>query len=464
MKRFTLSYLCLLLMIGSAYCQVTIGADKSPEDFSVLELISNNDKGFRLPQLTSLQRDRMTDENFRANTRALGLMIFNLSSRSVEIWNGTTWVTLGDNHSEGKTIWRILWAICPVIDATVNGVRYQTTMTEEEINLVKLKATWFEEFVEKYTHNKLDIQVTVDVIRNPITTLNPATDNNVYGFPLPEEDRFRLRPEDNFDGVILTADYTGIPKTWMGITASSQRTSWVVFCRSGCGDMTYGGADPNLEIKRLHTDVYVHEWLHQVEWYFPTLGSGYETPVLHNSATEYQYTPANTGLSGEALLEKWYIDYLQGSIVEYAGATGACKGIHPDWWQYSPSYWKNTVATSPANYSKNVPVSPTFTIKWESPVTQTYSTGNYHVVLRDGATNEELGFYRVTQLMNADKQELTIDFGKPLYKMWDNVNVVVNFERGKTYRLTSYLLEYSSPPTIPSHSDANFSILFEIAP
>lgn len=467
MKKCILAFLWLLSITSRVFCQVTIGEDKAPESFSVLELIGNN-KGFRLPQLTTSQRDAITDVAFKANTNAQGLMIFNLTCKCVEVWNGSQWISFfanGDGKTE-KAVWKVLWAICPVIDATVKGIHYQTSMTADEIEIVKLKAAWFEEFIEKYTNNKVDIQVTIDIIQNPIVTLNPGENNTVWEFQMPMEDRFRLKPEDNFDCQILTADYTGISKasSWLGITNSAMRTSWIAFCHSGCGEMEYGGYNPNATIKQLHTDIYVHEWLHQLEYYFPTIDPDYQMPVLHNNETDYKYTTVNTGLTGESRLEKWYIDYLQGTIIHYPMASGTCNGVDPDWWQYPPLYWRSNITTSPANYAENVQVSPTVIIKWSNPVEQNWSADNYHVVLKDGVTGMELGFYRVTGMMSADKKTLTIDFSQPLYKMWDNVNAVVNFERGKIYQLTSYMLVYSNPTTTPQYIDANFNIMFKIEP
>ena len=76
---------------------VTIGALEDPQVFSVLELISNGNSGLRLPQLTTAQRDAMTTSSqFIAakNTTAKGLLIFNSSTNCVEVWNGSTWISL----------------------------------------------------------------------------------------------------------------------------------------------------------------------------------------------------------------------------------------------------------------------------------------------------------------------------------------------------------------------------------
>ncbi|MDR1543382.1 MAG: hypothetical protein LBS50_03025, partial [Prevotellaceae bacterium] len=48
-----------LAMSGNARSQVTIGENLEPQSFSILELISNNTKGLRLPQMTTAERDAM---------------------------------------------------------------------------------------------------------------------------------------------------------------------------------------------------------------------------------------------------------------------------------------------------------------------------------------------------------------------------------------------------------------------
>ena len=91
-KSFLAIFLWLTLISSPMYSQVTIGADKSPESFSVLELISNHTQGMRLPQLTTQQRDDLTTEAFKANSLSNGLTIFNISTKCVNVWNGAVWI------------------------------------------------------------------------------------------------------------------------------------------------------------------------------------------------------------------------------------------------------------------------------------------------------------------------------------------------------------------------------------
>ena len=88
----------LSLLVSGAFlslnAQVTIGDDKLPEDFSVLELISNGTQGLRLPQMTTVQRNAVTNADFKLNPLAKGLQIFNTTSDCTEYWNGSRWVSL----------------------------------------------------------------------------------------------------------------------------------------------------------------------------------------------------------------------------------------------------------------------------------------------------------------------------------------------------------------------------------
>jgi len=89
-------FLGLTLIFSPMYSQVTIGADKKPENFSVLELISHGNLGLRLPQMSEEKRNTMEATNeFQAEKldRAVGLTIFNISNKCVEIWNSLQWIS-----------------------------------------------------------------------------------------------------------------------------------------------------------------------------------------------------------------------------------------------------------------------------------------------------------------------------------------------------------------------------------
>jgi len=93
----------VILLIALLYtipgkAQVTIGSQTKPHGFSLLELISGvkRDGGLRLPELTTQQRDdleidKLTDSNLIE--AAKGLTIYNLTTKCVEYWNSSRWVS-----------------------------------------------------------------------------------------------------------------------------------------------------------------------------------------------------------------------------------------------------------------------------------------------------------------------------------------------------------------------------------
>ncbi len=77
-----------------AGAQVTIGSGEKPADFSVLELISNNTRGLRLPQVNNDQRQNIENSfGDKKTNEAMGLQIFNTDTKCVETWNGSVWIS-----------------------------------------------------------------------------------------------------------------------------------------------------------------------------------------------------------------------------------------------------------------------------------------------------------------------------------------------------------------------------------
>lgn len=75
--------------------QVTIGDNTAPKKFSVLELVSNQQSGLRMPHLTTIERIAMEQTNeFKTNNNlARGLTIYNTTNNCLEFWNGAKWVS-----------------------------------------------------------------------------------------------------------------------------------------------------------------------------------------------------------------------------------------------------------------------------------------------------------------------------------------------------------------------------------
>ncbi|GHT02100.1 hypothetical protein FACS189421_14640 [Bacteroidia bacterium] len=227
--------LALLFLAGavSVHAQVKIGDALPPASGATLDLNGAYKGGFVLPnvhlsEVNSLagftDAASLTGDTEKAALR--GALVYNMNDGDnfdvgIYYWDGAQWlpltVTAIPPTSPGfRTVWKILWEIIPTIDATVDGTHYYSQMTPDEIERVKEKAVWFEEFVEQHTNNKVDIQITVDVAQNPVTGLE-VRDGNIWNLPLQKADMFRLKPENNFDATLFSADFTGLPHSWMGV-------------------------------------------------------------------------------------------------------------------------------------------------------------------------------------------------------------------------------------------------------
>jgi len=131
-KKIFIFILTLVISKFGAKAQVTIGSLNCPHEFSVLELISGGDKGLRLPQLTTQQRDAMdlgnlTGEQAKA---AQGLQIYNIMSRCVETWNGTVWISACAGESLDPQ------APKPVVGCCITSPDSKTFTTTYDLNAV----------------------------------------------------------------------------------------------------------------------------------------------------------------------------------------------------------------------------------------------------------------------------------------------------------------------------------------
>ncbi|MCL2596435.1 MAG: fibrobacter succinogenes major paralogous domain-containing protein [Paludibacter sp.] len=85
----------VLLLCNGAFlgAQVTVGSDKTPESFSVLELVSNQHNGMRLPQIPTTNARNAISTAHGTEPAMMGLTIFNMETQCVETWNGSVWIS-----------------------------------------------------------------------------------------------------------------------------------------------------------------------------------------------------------------------------------------------------------------------------------------------------------------------------------------------------------------------------------
>ena len=141
MKNYfsTLLLAAILCAPFTVSAQVTIGSDRAPSPWSLLDLDNserarNNEqpKALHLPRLTDDDRD---DLNLEATagpeSPARGLMIFNTDNECVEFWSGTAWISLceGDEPPVPPVGGNIRASTCGLIPSNGIGGGLYTTFT-----------------------------------------------------------------------------------------------------------------------------------------------------------------------------------------------------------------------------------------------------------------------------------------------------------------------------------------------
>jgi hypothetical protein len=225
------------------------------------------------------------------------------------------------------TTWKILFVIATKLDAVDNqGKKQSITMSPDDIEAIKQKAPLFKGFVEQNTNGKIKIDLTVKVLDKPLGKLETSPTFSNYPSFL-AVDNLLGADFTKYDSYIITFDSTGLnTKGWWGLTFSNYS---LLNFKKGTFKI-HTPAD-----KLSHTNVYVHEWLHQLERYYPKINPKYATPNVHNYQTQYLYQTHNPKLTVEEVKAKFYSDYLKGTLQIPAGSK-LSKGIDSSWWQYHP--------------------------------------------------------------------------------------------------------------------------------
>jgi len=100
-RRFLLATLLFVFAPLGASAQTTIGSGRVPSTFALLDLDTQPDvagqglkTGLHLPRLTAAERNALQAKfSASGNRNAEGLRIFNITSKCVETWNGSVWMS-----------------------------------------------------------------------------------------------------------------------------------------------------------------------------------------------------------------------------------------------------------------------------------------------------------------------------------------------------------------------------------
>lgn len=105
-KIIYISTLLLMTVLIPLQSQVTIGSNKSPESYSVLEMDSK-EGGLRLNQLDESNKEDVTTKLSTSSDASLtrGLTIFNTEANKTQYWDGNKWAQIlsveANEHAEG---------------------------------------------------------------------------------------------------------------------------------------------------------------------------------------------------------------------------------------------------------------------------------------------------------------------------------------------------------------------------
>jgi len=194
--NYQLSIILLLFFALPVKAQVTIGAQKTPHSYSVLELASAKG-GLRLPMLNTSERDALNLTS--DSTEASGLFIYNTDMDCVEFWSNGAWtdicsagalpvekvmnpvvlanLPLGSGTISGRTLFDI--------DATPNVTPSCGTVEDREAN----KADFLTNSTFDYVYNTASTQTVQNVryvIQDPEGVLLASQPQPLTGTLVPD--------------------------------------------------------------------------------------------------------------------------------------------------------------------------------------------------------------------------------------------------------------------------------------
>ena len=204
-----------------------------------------------------------------------------------------------------KDEWSIL---CVVFTNVETDVLNKITNTQYD-EICSLYVDDFERFVENAVPS-LDLKITT--IQHEDIVMASKNASGHYTLP-PNSAMYSILDGynyKNYDDVIVAADLTLQENTFGGVGVGfhwpGQHYSAVMLL-------------PQTFSHGYLVELFYHEWMHSLEWWFSQLG--YTVPNLHDSES-YGYNIHDW---------QWYHAYLSNTLI------GNPTGIHPDWWKYSPT-------------------------------------------------------------------------------------------------------------------------------
>ena len=248
--------------------------------------------------------------------------------------------------SQGPAVWKVLWMDAQTIEFPDAGI--VNTMTEDDHRISEEASRDFEALIEEYTGGLVDIEITRMTLEKPVTTMAyyPAV-----GYCVEQPDvNMRLYAVSKYDSVFVFGRMDHILTKYNGFMCPTEKHreepgySFIRLAGEGC----YPTDEAMIKY------VCVHEFLHQLEYFYNT----YQLEIPNPDQPEkYGWPPA----PGSILEPQFFIEALTMTAVN---EEGKYVGVPPEAWKYKPTRatakrdlrdMQNQEAPADKRWSKAVP-------------------------------------------------------------------------------------------------------------
>lgn len=237
---------------------------------------------------------------------------------------GKAWfsdIVLEEGVADENNTWNMAFFVFKNIDITIDENIYNTSMDNEDIQLIEKNIQRFKKSMSELSENKINIEYSTYYVDKPLDTISYDESNGYYFDSIDVYDKIIDQVKyNNFDHIFIIFESEDINKS----SEKALENDWV-----GLGGMDFleiGFSNIRLpekegrhmyEYKTYHTfpeEVFVHEFLHTLERNSNEFGL--DIPKLHDYK-DYGYE--NSDSVG---LKNWYADYMNKRILyngEYVG-------------------------------------------------------------------------------------------------------------------------------------------------
>ena len=229
------------------------------------------------------------------------------------------WEEEKTEKSQGPGVWKVLW-----IDAdTVDFLGITNRMSEANHRLSEKFSKEFETYVEDLANGQVDIEITRMNLEEPVTKM---TYDHVTGYSISADDiNMKHYAIHKYDSVFIISRLDGFFIHYSGLASKPKSARE----EPGYASVYLIGDDVNYMQDDIVKAVFVHEWLHQLNFFYSRFGLEIPDP---DKGSDYGYEQDPT-MSG-SINEQFFRDVL---TMKTHNAEGKYIGVPPEAWHCTPT-------------------------------------------------------------------------------------------------------------------------------